>query len=275
MDINQSKKDTNITETSQNKGIETEIFAGKDKTVYFVYMKIKKIVAAIFLITANLNESDTVRVSLRQWGTELIQAVSLLHLDSPLLYRKFKDESKTFLLRIGSLLDVASFSGLISPMNNAILKDEINGVAERMDALKSDKEMFVEELRSGFKVSELMSTGKSLSRAEEANLSLSNDEILKDKSRVLDEISTDSLSSSEENRRRIREFSPVAVKRNRRQTAIIGVLKKKREIIIKDLAGIISDCSEKTIQRELLNLVQAGILTKKGIRRSTKYSLTR
>jgi len=275
MDINQSKKDTNITETSQNKGIETEIFAGKDKTVYFVYMKIKKIVAAIFLITANLNESDTVRVSLRQWGTELIQAVSLLHLDSPLLYRKFKDESKTFLLRIGSLLDVASFSGLISPMNNAILKDEINGVAERMDALKSDKEMFVEELRSGFKVSELMSTGKSLSRAEEANLSLSNDEILKDKSRVLDEISTDSLSSSEENRRRIREFSPVAVKRNRRQTAIIGVLKKKREIIIKDLAGIISDCSEKTIQRELLNLVQAGILTKKGIRRWTKYSLTR
>ncbi|MEK6878241.1 MAG: hypothetical protein AABY22_01465 [Nanoarchaeota archaeon] len=52
-----------------------------------------------------------------------------------------------------------------------------------------------------------------------------------------------------------------------------SLIKRKKEIMIKDVVGLINDCSEKTIQRELLTLVDEGILKKEGERRWTRYSL--
>ena len=40
-----------------------------------------------------------------------------------------------------------------------------------------------------------------------------------------------------------------------------------------DIAQTIRDCSEKTIQRELIALIQGGIVKKTGERRWSKYSL--
>ena len=43
--------------------------------------------------------------------------------------------------------------------------------------------------------------------------------------------------------------------------------------MIKDVSPLISGCSEKTIQRELLAMVYAGILRKMGEKRWSRYSL--
>ena len=61
--------------------------------------------------------------------------------------------------------------------------------------------------------------------------------------------------------------------KNRRYEVIINLLKKTKEISVKDVSSIVSDCSEKTIQRELLSLVDKGVLKKEGERRWSKYSL--
>ena len=84
------------------------------------------------------------------------------------------------------------------------------------------------------------------------------DEFIKDK--------TDGKSS-------LKEFGAISVKKNSRQNIIITILKRKKEIMIKDVSPIISGCSEKTIQRELLAMVQAGILRKVGEKRWSRYSL--
>ena len=42
---------------------------------------------------------------------------------------------------------------------------------------------------------------------------------------------------------------------------------------VKDVLGVVAGVSEKTIQRELLALVDEGILKKEGERRWTLYSL--
>jgi len=42
---------------------------------------------------------------------------------------------------------------------------------------------------------------------------------------------------------------------------------------VKDFAKVITDISEKTIQRELLDLVQRGVIKKEGERRWSRYSL--
>lgn len=58
-----------------------------------------------------------------------------------------------------------------------------------------------------------------------------------------------------------------------RQNIIINEIKNKGQLTIRDLVGKIEGCSEKTVQRELLALVDSGVLKKEGERRWSKYSV--
>jgi len=58
-----------------------------------------------------------------------------------------------------------------------------------------------------------------------------------------------------------------------RQNIILKEIKDKGQLTIRDLIGKIEGCSEKTIQRELLALVDRGVLQKEGERRWSRYSL--
>jgi DeoR/GlpR family transcriptional regulator of sugar metabolism len=65
----------------------------------------------------------------------------------------------------------------------------------------------------------------------------------------------------------------VKVKKTQRQGAILNVLKGQSNLTVKDFSRVIKDCSEKTIQRELIELVEKGIVKRDGERRWSRYSL--
>ena len=70
------------------------------------------------------------------------------------------------------------------------------------------------------------------------------------------------------------EKSPiVAERKGSRRDSILGLLKKQKKITVKDVAGVVTNCSEKTIQRELLSLVKEGVLRREGERRWSTYFL--
>lgn len=81
------------------------------------------------------------------------------------------------------------------------------------------------------------------------------------------------LEKKEQEPASLREFGAVSVKKNSRQSTIIALLKRKKEVMIKDVSPLIPGCSEKTIQRELAEMVEAGILRKIGDKRWTRYTL--
>lgn len=58
-----------------------------------------------------------------------------------------------------------------------------------------------------------------------------------------------------------------------RQLVIIKEIRLKGQLTIRDLVDKITGCSEKTIQRDLLALVENGVLKKEGERRWSKYSI--
>lgn len=60
-----------------------------------------------------------------------------------------------------------------------------------------------------------------------------------------------------------------------RSERIKTVLEAKPEATIKDIAEIITDVSEKTIQRELSSLIEKGQVIRQGERRWSKYSITK
>ncbi len=60
-----------------------------------------------------------------------------------------------------------------------------------------------------------------------------------------------------------------------RASRITTVLEAKPEATIKDIAEVITDVSEKTIQRELNSLIEKGQVIRQGERRWSKYSMAR
>lgn len=58
-----------------------------------------------------------------------------------------------------------------------------------------------------------------------------------------------------------------------RSQRILAIVKAKGIVSIGDVSAVVTDCSEKTIQRELLALVDRGVLKKEGERRWSTYRL--
>jgi len=58
-----------------------------------------------------------------------------------------------------------------------------------------------------------------------------------------------------------------------RSERILDIIKDKGEATIKDIAERVTDCSEKTIQRELITMIKDNLILRDGERRWSKYKL--
>jgi hypothetical protein len=56
-----------------------------------------------------------------------------------------------------------------------------------------------------------------------------------------------------------------------RMSLILDLVRKRKSLSIKEIAAVIKDCSEKTIQRELGALISQGLVRKVGERRWSVY----
>ena len=70
----------------------------------------------------------------------------------------------------------------------------------------------------------------------------------------------------------VREARPLSTKgQTERMSQILSFIQKNKQASIKEIAAVIKGCSEKTIQRELLGLIQQGLVKKVGGRRWSVY----
>ncbi len=56
-----------------------------------------------------------------------------------------------------------------------------------------------------------------------------------------------------------------------RMSLILDLVRKRKSLSIKEITGVIRDCSEKTIQRELNILIERGLIRREGERRWSMY----
>jgi hypothetical protein len=262
-----------------SKDFDSSLFISKDKNFVFTHQKVKKLAAAVYMITNFFDDHEPIKWSLRSLSTQLLKKNIALTDTIFANSSSTRDSIKEVILETVSLLEVASFAGLVSSMNVEVLKKEFTILLERMELIGNPTSSNgVSTAEQFFAVADpapvTPSQQKSIPSIYKGETSPAVQ--IKDNSNVLYSeqlVPTQTDVSDTENRMKLREFSPVAVKKNKRQSAIINLLKRKKEIMIKDVVGIITDCSEKTIQRELLALVDEGVLKKEGERRWTKYSL--
>lgn len=269
-----NSQDTNnksLSNGSTNKpaihAISTISFFSKDKRFAFAHQKIEKLVAALYLLTGDWETGEPLKVSLRNLGVDILQ----LHIDlkgSKASHGGSADLTlKARVLEIESLLEVASMSGLISEMNFAILRREFHGLLtymERSEQRTGLPAIFKEDSLSVPEISTPVRRGE-----DDADVSMSHSIVTEPSSQPV----SHQTHIKDKNQKNLKEYGPVAVKKNKRQSIIINLLKRKKEIMVKDVSEIVHDCSEKTLQRELSDLVFQGVLKKEGERRWTRYSL--
>ena len=245
-----------------SKNIDPISFFEKDTDFAFVYKKTEKLASAVYMITNLFSENEPMKWTLRKKVSELVSFTVNYKDTSESTRVDFINLIKTKVLEMVSMLEISLNGGLISQMNFSILKQEFSRVVETLDSTSFEpKNLFNKSIpESFFEVPEVQKLTIETSKypqnyttpESEIFVKRTLNEELKDKNQIL----------SKEN-----------FKRSNRQNVILSLIRKKKELTIKDIAEVIKDCSEKTIQRELNSFIRIGALKRTGVRRWSKYSL--
>jgi len=253
----ENQKDNRIqTNNSSSTGVsqkrpEPISFFNKDESFVFVYKKTEKLATAMYMITNLFSDSEPIKWSLRKKVSELLSFIVGYKNILPAQMSDFSNEARTRVLEIVSLFEISYRSGLVSPMNFSILKEEFSLLVDAIDTTRST----YSESQNGIFSDTFFDTQSSVDiskhkDSQSSKTGVSNSNFVKDHPVEKD-----------------------VFNRNNRQNIIINLLKKKKDLTIKDIAQTIKDCSEKTIQRELISLISSNIIKKTGERRWSRYSL--
>lgn len=201
-----------------------------------VFKKTEKVVAALYLVSNLIKDKEPIKWKLRERSMTLMSAALTLN-DDQSFDKDFAVRTVfSDILEILSTLSLAHMSGLLSEMNYNILRVEVEKIA---NILKDN--LVIERETKGYVLSE----------------SFFKEDIIKAKSDV--PVVKDKVAE--------------VPKKNNRQETILGLLKTRSNLTIKDVAQVVTDCSEKTIQRELIDMVEKGLVKREGERRWSRYSL--
>lgn len=206
------------------------------------HKKTEKLISALYLLTSFFGDLEPMKWRLRELGSRLISV----------------RENRSLVQEIMSLLTVSKNAGLLSDMNYEIVHREFGNLLPKTESLG-------EMLKKIDTHEEVLSQTSTQSNFEEKPV-MSYLPSVRELPVIKDKIVREHISH-------VQKDGAVAMKKNGRQTAILDLLKKKHEIMIKDISPVIDGVSEKTIQRELLYLVKEGVLKKEGEKRWSKYSL--
>jgi hypothetical protein len=240
-----------VTSATSTKKLDHISFFEKDEYFIFVYKKTEKLTTAVYMVTNLFSDSEPMKWALRGKVSDMLSFVLGYKNILPVQHVDFLHTLKTRVLSIVSLLEVASKSGLVSRMNFSILQEEFFNLITILDESGSKNETSKETaLPSTF--FDVPTSGR-----ERADFSQNSPASSIDQGGIKD----------------ISKPFDTSFKKTNRQTIILGLLKKKKELSIRDIAQTIRDCSEKTIQRELALLTVKGLIRKEGEKRWSRYQL--
>lgn len=278
----------------------------KDRNLSFSYTKVKNLVTALFMVTDIMDKEEILRNNLRKISLEIITDTYSVSYQTD---KNIKDIIRKTSLVV-SLLDIACDLKMVSVMNNNILKKEFGifiksleemisnldfNINENLDLLFKEEESRKSSL---FEITEAFPIGHQ-GQDKENNLSfikpiqknigqeatnlgvqkgstllnaLREIELSKSKEKVT-EVKAKSLAKSlpKNNNKNIVNNS-----KSSRQEEIVKIIKDAKEgLTITEIKvkskGEIASMSDKTLQRELVSLVENRVLYKTGEKRWSRY----
>jgi hypothetical protein len=239
--------------------------------------RIEKISQAIYLISNHLKDSEPLKWELRKESIGFLSCIRSIEEEGEggeMLADLVVEALSTYAKELVSLISLAMVAGLISRNNGNIITQEIQNLIASFSDVGDPS-----NVRAGFILShDFFAADPELREHLQNGLGKGQSNLLSDRAAALfneripfpkkeKNIPTTDFQNMPENKDNIKD------KKDSRQMRILTLLRAQSHLSIKDFAAVIPDCSEKTIQRELLELVEKGIIKKEGERRWSTYSL--
>jgi len=236
----------------------------------FASKKTEKLVTALYLVSDCMDTDDALKAKLRLLGVELLSDTYKLGVISSLEKRTHTSVCLTKIDEILSFVEIAHTIGFISEMNKEILKKEFFSLSSDLRVhLNKDKHFTFALDEKMFNLPEIvnpesedMISSNFMGSSSHINRQFGGVSLNREKSPLQGFVPVKKVSSPVTN----------LADRQDRSNKIMSLIKDKKEVSIKDISLAFTDCSEKTIQRELNTLVSKGQIKKTGSKRWSRYS---
>jgi hypothetical protein len=201
----------------------------------------QKIIAAIYLVTKHLSDSEPLKDSLRSLVVSLVCTQT--------------EEQKEIASHLEMLIGACVMTGFVSEKNSSVIVYEINkfceqDIFENTDLLLSS--LFIEN--------ETLKSSENLGLKDTKKTVFLSD--LKNKN---------NLNTSLLNMSQTKSYEKNIINKHSRQDKILSFINDRKSAVIKDITSLFPEVSEKTIQRELNTLIDSGRITKRGTKRWSMY----
>jgi hypothetical protein len=275
----------------------SDFFEGNHLYVY-LYKKAEKLASALYMVTNLINNEEILRDILREKSISIfsgimqLQRVSLTNgkpVDGTEVEFISLDSILSSITETVSLLEIANVSGYVSEMNFSVLRREYVDlgtlIKTRREDIVSDSVQLPKEF---FDVPNLYETRTLQQDTTKGKKDISIKDIRSTQNTSKQNIQkiyktpttkrsfikdTTNIVSSTKKQEEVVYPKTADIRHNNRRNAILELLQNKPSVTVKDVTNTIQGCSSKTLQRELLSLVNEGILKKEGERRWSTYSL--
>jgi hypothetical protein len=230
-----------------------------NKDLYNAYIinKVQKISKALYLVTNFFDVREPLKWSIREMSLRLVQYGMSLCLSSLSHREKSVMDFVSVAQEMDILVDTAHVAGFVSGMNSEVIKRELKALV-----------VFVEE-------------------KHEMHYSTSSRLMLTPSYFKVDEVKSFVPAHTDPSPRPLfkKENAPNIVVKDSVISPNNEGLERRKKVLdigrtldifsIKDISSQIQDCSEKTIQRLLLDMVAEGVLVKEGERRWSRYKIAK
>jgi hypothetical protein len=214
-----------------------------------IYNRSYRLAAAVFMISNVMDQNEELRTKIKNLSLQLVSvSVNLKDinfLDAKKLINNLEKNS----LELMSMLDIASVAGLISKMNAGILREEFQSfileLGKFSEKFESNKNVSVKGL-----FTESLATNTDNNKLNEVYKN-------EPKNMIGNGVGNDNGHK----------------RKDLRKNTVLDFIKGHNNVNIKDIMPHITGCSEKTVQRELISLINEGKIKKIGERRWSKYSI--
>lgn len=267
----EDKKDKYKGHNNQSVGsaVHSVVF-GDNRFHAFAFKKTEKLISALYLVTSFVPENELIREILREKSLCLLSDIMSLRVLSHKLQPTAISTVVATILEIVALLEIGYNSGFISEMNMSVLKEEyltLGALLKRKGIGSASRDVHITEDMLAVSDMYLVPSPHS----QESFGGNSGDKI-SIRQRNNEKISKKRIETGTQAQKTISTES-IQSRHNERKQHILKLIKTKGTVSVRDVTTVVSDCSEKTLQRELLALVKIGILKKKGEKRWSTYSL--
>ena len=254
------KKDKTVSHIQYN----PELFHNNQQ-FYLVYRKIEHVTSAIFLISGLIENQLVLKQAIQEHGLKCLSYITSLIGKTGVGISDIQRISAQ-ILHLNSLMDIGFWSGVISQMNLTIIQQEISVIHKTLNDISSSYKNSFFISGSFFKTDkDMLNDFNQKDTSNSINKGFNKDDFYKRQHKGLNIKDTSNGQNTQD------MSHTENVNKGQRKEAILSLLKEKTNLTVKDFLSVVPNCSEKTIQRDLLNLMGQGLVRKEGERRWSTY----